>query len=102
MRGPTTVATWFLDHPAGPDMATMDQLAHWQVEAQRGGYRLQLVWPAAQLVEVVHLAGLAGVFGLGQGASERRARPSVEMGGQPESDEVLFTEETVDPGDAAR
>jgi hypothetical protein len=114
MRGPTTVATWFMDHPAAPDVATLDQLAHWQLEAQRRGYGLQLVQPSTRLAEVVHLSGLAEVFGLRPagspagpaparhaGASEHAARPSVEVAGQPESDEVLFTEETVDPGDAA-
>jgi hypothetical protein len=107
-RGEATVATWSLDHPAAPDMATVDRLAHWQLEAQRAGYRLRLVRPSARLVEVMQLAGLAKVFELGPagpasvaGAPEGSRRPSVQVGGQPEGGEVLFPEEVVDPGDAA-
>jgi hypothetical protein len=86
----TLLATWVLPEGSRPDLAGVDALARLQLAARRLGWSIRLCTVCPRLGEVVDLAGLADVLGLG-----------VEAGREPEDGEELGPEEVVVPGDPA-
>lgn len=73
---------------APPDLALVDALMRFQLDACRRGRRVRLRDPSPELRGLLELAGLGGVLGL----EPRR---------QPEPGELLGADEVVQPDDLA-
>jgi len=80
------VVVW--EPPVGvrPDLAVIDRLARLLLTARRQGCELRLRNPCPDMVGLIHLVGLAEVFGLDA---------SVDVVGQPEHGEQLGIQEVV-------
>jgi hypothetical protein len=93
-RGDAEVASWPLARRHRVDLAVVDELARLQLTARRLGFTVRLRHAGAVLVQLLDLAGLAGVVPV-----DRCGPLSVEVGGQPEGLEEAGVEEVVVPDD---
>ncbi|MEO7556493.1 MAG: hypothetical protein ABIV94_07815 [Acidimicrobiales bacterium] len=79
--------------PGHADLAVVDALARLQLAARRRGWAIWVRNPPAELLEVLELVGLRGVFAApGSG---------FQVGGEPEGGEELGVQEVVQRGDAS-
>ena len=90
MRGETEVTSWPVPACGAPSLEVVDGLARLQLAARRFGCSILLRDVSAELCELLHLAGLAGVLG---------APAGLEAGREPEGDEQVGVEEVVVPDD---
>jgi hypothetical protein len=92
VRAGVEVATWRLPVDQPIDLSAVERVARLQLAARRLGYSVQLHQPSRALCELLHLAGLADVVGVGDGLV-------VEVGGESEGREQVRVEEGVERGD---
>lgn len=57
------VARWVLEGDGRADLGTVDQLARLQLAARRTGCAIALTHARQELIDLLRLAGLAGVVG---------------------------------------
>jgi len=61
VRDDVEVAWWQLRAPGRCDLATVDQLARWQLHALRHGCSLRVRGASPALIELIELVGLCGL-----------------------------------------
>jgi hypothetical protein len=61
VRGETEVASWLLRGAACPDLAVVDGLARLLLVSRRLGYTIRLRGASTDLLQLLELAGLAGI-----------------------------------------
>lgn len=92
VRAGVEVARWPLADTGGADLATVETLVRLQLAARRLGYRLTLLDPDPDWLDLIDLVGLADVL-CGEAALNR------QMSRQPEGGEEPGVEEVVVPDD---